>query len=106
MYIIIFLFSVLGLYSMSYISTIYKSDYVILKNNYNKLHSDFLQYQISNESTDKSYKNRLVNLRLEYAQLKVNYKQLLNENISLREENLDLKEDLKNWNNNDSPVIV
>jgi len=113
MYILFFLLNFLGLYSMNYVVSTNKRDYITLKydyitlkNKYNNLQSDFLDYKVTLETGDKSYKNRLVNLRLEYAQLKVNYKQLLNENLSLREENLDLKEDLKNLNDNNSPVLV
>ena len=106
MYILFFLLNILGLYSMSYVVSIYKDNYITLKNKYNNLQSDFLEYKVNLETSDKSYKNRLVNLRVEYAQLKVNYKELLNENLSLKEENLDLKEDFKNLNNNDSPVLV
>ena len=106
MYILFFLLNFLGLYSMNYVVSYDKHNYITLKNKYNNLQSDFLDYKFTLQTSDKSYKNRLVNLRLEYAKLKVNYKQLLNENLSLREENLDLKEDLKNFNDNNSPVLV
>tara|TARA_B100001094_G_scaffold110732_1_gene106621 strand:- start:752 stop:1087 length:336 start_codon:yes stop_codon:yes gene_type:complete len=97
MYIIFFLFSFLGLYSINYVLDNFNNDYKKLRNKYNDLEGEFIKYKIKVENDEKLYKPRFVNLRIEYAKFKINYKVLLNENLSLREENLELKDDVKNW---------
>ena len=39
---------------------------------YNNLYSDFVKYENNIEINDRSSRNRLVELRIEYAKLKIN----------------------------------
>lgn len=106
MYIIILLFNLIGVISMNHVINNYKKKYNTLAIKYNKIYSDFVKYENNIEFDDRSSRNRLVQLRIEYAKFKINYKQLLNENLLLREENINLQYKLDQFVDKNSPVIV
>jgi len=108
MYIIFFIISSISLYSVNYVINQFNNNNKILKIKYNNLQNrykilddNFNKYKYDTECCEKSFKNRLIALRIEYAKFKINYKQLQQENYNLRDENIELQNDIKNLTNNE-----